>query len=162
MIHWVALLFLFAVTNEVPKENQEKGTPPSFASAETLATKLLDAVQTGDPTIAADGFFPQQAFSVVKNSADPERYHRKLVKWYEEDILKEHLRFKTQCWTFESFEPGRCKWKDIGSEQNKVAYWSCIGNFITARCGDKKRRFEIRVLINWGSNWYVTHLGPIR
>jgi hypothetical protein len=98
----------------------------------------------------------------VKDLTNPDRYHAKLVKWYEEDILKEHRRFASDKWTFSTFEPGRCKWKDIGTQGNKVAYWSCVGNFVTAVSQGKRRRFEIRVLINWGDKWYVTHLGPIR
>lgn len=160
---WVAtLFFLTAVTTDVPNENREKGTPPDNASAEILATKLLEAIRSGNPTVAAADFFPKEAFDLVKDSPNPGRYHSKLIKWYEEDILKEHARFKSQAWTFESIELGRCKWKDIGTEYNKVAYWSCTGNFVTARSGDQKRRFEIHVLINWGNRWYVTHLGPIR
>ncbi len=146
----------------VPKENLEKGSPPNVSSAKKGAAALLDAIATRSPEKATSFFFPEEAFDLVKDIPKPERYHRRLLTWYEEDIRKEHPRFKTGEWRVTDVALGRCKWKDIGTEQNKIAYWSCIGNFVTAVSGDKKRRFEIRVLINWGDTWYVTHLGPIR
>jgi hypothetical protein len=158
----IVAIFLSTVFSAVPKENQTKGEIPSVVSAEQSVALLLDAIQSGEPEKAAPFFFPKDAFNIVKDSSNPERYHSKLAKWYGEDILKEHLRFSSKKWTFSKFEIGRCKWKDIGTEGNKVAYWSCVGNFVSAVADGQTRRFEIRVLINWGDKWYVTHLGPIR
>lgn len=146
----------------VPRENEVKGTPPDAATAAPGAAKLLAAIAAGDPALGDDFFFPREAFDLVKDLPVPERYHRKLVRWYREDIIKAHPRFKRGEWRFEKLEMGRCKWKETGTEGNKVPYWSCRGNFVTATDGIRKRRFEIRVLINWGKKWYVTHLGPIR
>lgn len=156
------LLTAFFSASGIPVQNQQKGSLPDVSSAEQGAARLLDAIQTKDSSKAADFFFPKEAFDLVKDLPKPERYHRKLVKWYEEDIVKEHPRFRAGDWRFESVELGRCRWKAVGAEQNKAAYWSCSRNFVTAVSGTKKRRFEIRVLINWGDRWYVTHLGPIR
>ena len=151
-----------APSSTVPPENLVKGTPPDAASAAEGAKKLLGALHSGDPTPAAAFFFPKEAFDLVKDLPVPERYWKKLFRWYQEDIAKEHRRFKSKDWQFDSIELGRCRWKDIGTEGNKVAYWSCVGNFVTTVSDKSKRRFEIRVLINWGKNWYVTHLGPFR
>jgi len=159
---WIVALMAIGAATAIPKENLTPGTPPSDSSAVEGAARLLAALQSNDKAQAADFFFPKAAFDLVKDMPVPERYWKKLYRWYGEDIATEHGRFKSGEWTVESIALGRCKWKAPGTEGNKVAYWSCRGNFVTARSGDRKRRFEIRVLINWGDKWYVTHLGPIR
>ena len=158
----IFLLMLVASDDPVPEQNRTKGDPPDVSGAKEGASKLLDALKRDDPSVAAGFFFPADAFDLVKDMAVPGRYHKKLVRWYEEDIHKEHGRFKSVEWQFEDIELGRCRWKEPGAEGNKLPYWSCGRNTVTARAGDRIRRFEIRVLINWGENWYVTHLGPIR
>ncbi len=146
----------------IPVRNLERGDPPGQTSAEKGAARLLQAFKANDPGLASDFFFPAEAFDHVKDIPVPGRYHRKLVRWYNEDISRQRARFARDDWQFDKLEMGRCKWKEPGTEGNKVAYWSCRRNFVTARAGEKTRRFEIRVLINWGDHWYVTHLGPIR
>ena len=158
----IAFLLLLSATSTVPEENHQKGTLPPPSSAEAGAKTLVQSLSTGNSALARNFFFPKDAFDLVKDLPVPERYYKKLVRWYEEDIAKEHRRFNTGDWRFESLEMGRCRWKEPGTEGNNLPYWSCRGNVVTATNGEKKRRFEIRVLINWGSNWYVTHLGPIR
>ena len=146
----------------VPRENAVQGKAPPFESAQAGAKRLLDAIKSGDPAIAAGFFFPAKAFDLVKAMAVPGRYHKKLVAWYGEDILAEHPRFEDPSWTFEKIERGRCKWQEKGTEGNALPYWSCRGNRVTAKSGDRTRTFEIHVIINWGDAWYVTHLGKIR
>ena len=149
-------------TELIPEENVARGAPPPAAGAEEGARLLLDAVKADDPSIAASFFFPAAAFDLVKAMAVPGRYHRKLVAWYEEDIRAEHARFADPSWRFAALELGRCKWQGKGTEGNALPYWSCRGNRVTARSGDRTRRLDINVLINWGKRWYVTHLGSIR
>jgi hypothetical protein len=149
-------------TELVPEENAVRGTPPPADGAQEGARRLLDAIKADDPSIAAGFFFPAAAFDLVKAVAVPGRYHRKLVGWYEEDIRVEHARFPDPSWRFKAFELGRCKWQEKGTEANALPYWSCRGNRVTAQSGDRARRLDINVLINWGKRWYVTHLGPIR
>lgn len=164
MPKWTVMMLAGALlaSPTVPKENEERGAPPDSSSAEAGARKLLEAIRTGDATVAADFFFPAEAFDQVKDLPVPGRYRRKLVKWFGEDIAKEHGRFKNGEWRFEKIEMGHCRWKEKGTEGNRLPYWSCRGNFVTVVDGERRRRFEIRVLINWGKAWYVTHLGPIR
>ena len=158
----VLTVLLSTAPPEVPEENVTQGSPPAASAAEAGAKELIAAIAAGDPARARGFFFPADAFDLVKDLPVPARYHRKLVGWYDEDIMKEHRRFRKGDWRFEKLELGRCRWKEKGTEGNKLPYWSCRGNFVTATDGNRKRRFEIRVLINWGRNWYVTHLGPIR
>jgi len=156
------LLAALSAGDGIPPQNSKKGEPPGVASFEEGARNLLEAFEKNDPAVASGFFFPAYAFDLVKDLPVPGRYHRKLVRWYEEDIGTARKRFARGTWELEKVELGRCRWKEPGTEGNKVAYWSCRGNFATARQGDRTRRFEIRVLINWGDRWYVTHLGPIR
>ena len=149
-------------TDLVPEENAVKGNPPEADSAEEGARLLLEAIKADDPSIAGGFFFPAAAFDLIKAMAVPGRYHRKLVGWYEEDIRAEHARFSDSSWRFAAFELGRCKWQEKGTEGNALPYWSCRGNRVTAQSGDRTRRFDVTVIINWGKRWYVTHLGPIR
>jgi len=141
------------------------GAPPETVSAEAGAQRLLAAFKADDPSLAHDFFFPADAFDLVKDMAVPGRYHRRLVAWYEEDIHAEHERYRRaaeQVWVFERFELGHCAWMAVHTEGNKLPYWSCRRSRFTASAGERTLTFEIHVLINWGRNWYVTHLGPIR
>ncbi|MBI2894517.1 MAG: hypothetical protein HYY06_13275 [Deltaproteobacteria bacterium] len=148
----------------VPSENRERGTTPSPATAEAWAPRLLEAIKADDPSGVLDVFFPAAAFDIVKAMADPARYHRRLVAWYEEDLHIEHDRFPDVAdLSFDRFQMGRCTWQERGSEGNRIPYWSCRHNFLHARSTTGRRRaFEIRVMINWGQSWHITHLGPIR
>jgi hypothetical protein len=146
----------------LPKENTVKGELPPFDSAKAGAKRLFEAIKAGDPQRAADFFFPAAAFDLVKAMAVPGRYHRKLVAWYDEDLVALHAQFKDPAWTFDKFERGHCKWQEKGTEGNALPYWSCRGNKVTAKSGDRTRTFDIHVLINWGKSWYVTHLGKVR
>lgn len=147
----------------VPPENTEMGVPPDASSAEEGARLLFEAIKKDDPTLAADFFFPSAAFDLVKNMDDPSNLHRKLRAWYEEDIHAEHDRyFETSSMEFESFEMGGCTWKEPLTQGNKLPYWSCRNSRIIVSSGSKKFDYRIRALINWGTRWYVIHLGPIR
>ena len=147
----------------VPAENQEKGEPPDASTAEEGARLLFEAIKQDDPTLAVDFFFPAAAFDIVKNMDDPSNYYGKLEKWYEEDIHAEHGRyFGTSAMEFDSFEMGGCTWKEPMTQGNKIPYWSCRNSRIIVRSGTKKFDYRIRALINWGTRWYVIHLGPIR
>jgi hypothetical protein len=146
-----------------PPENREGAARPSAASAEAWAPRLLAAIAADDPEPVADLYFPLDVFVVLKGIADPARYHRNLVRWYREDLHIEHERFPdVAALAYDRFQIGRCTWQAAWSEGNRIPYWSCRHNFLHAKAGNTARRFEIRVMINWGTDWYITHLGPIR
>ena len=48
-----------------------------------------------------------------------------------------------------------------GREANRVPYHSCYGARVTVRAGAREHTFRVHVMINWGDQWYITHLGPI-
>jgi hypothetical protein len=147
----------------IPPENQAGAAMPDIGSAEPMIRKLFEAIRSDDASLAADLFFPASAFDLVKNMETPGRYHKKLVDWYVEDI---HLAHATapdaEALVYDGFEPGKCRWMEPNSEGNKLPYWACRYNYFYGKSGDKRRRFDLRVIINWGKHWYVTHLGPVR
>jgi hypothetical protein len=147
----------------IPPENREGSRRPSPAAAEAWAPRLFAAIQADDPEPVIDLYFPGDVFDRLKGIADPATYHRRLVRWYREDLHTEHERFSgVASMTYESFQMGRCTWQEAWSEGNRIPYWSCRHNFIHVREGTRRRSFELRVMINWGTEWYITHLGPIR
>jgi len=147
----------------VPRENQAGGPRPDPMLAEDMVKKLFDAIVADDPSLAADAFFPAGAFDLVKAMDEPGRYHKKLLNWFEEDIHLEHERYPDLSGLeYAGFEPGKCKWMEIHREGNKLPYWACRYNAFYGKKDDIKKKFELRVMINWGPGWYVTHLGPVR
>lgn len=149
-------------TQNIPKENVEKKTMPSIDSLNASGKRLLEAIIKNDPESVKDLFFPLEPFLLLKDMKGSRNYHEKLITWYAADIKREHEKIKTfSDVVFDSFKVGRCKWKDMGSENNKIAYWSCNRNRLVAKSGKKDISIDVKVLINWGPAWYVTHLGPI-
>lgn len=147
----------------VPAENQEQGSPPDPASAEQGARLLFEAIKNDDASLAREFFFPGPAFDLVKNMDDPSNYHRKLLKFFDEDIHAEHGRYwGVEKMEFDSFEMGRCTWTEAYTQGNKLPYWSCRNGRILARSGKKLFDYKVKTMINWGPRWYVVHLGPTR
>jgi hypothetical protein len=160
-----------------PPENLAKGAMPPLAPAEAMAKRLLDAIVADDPDAVRDAFFPREPFLELKAIQKPGDYWDQLMSWFVADVHREHERLKPLGkLAFDSFAKGGCVWKDKGSEANKIAYWSCYKNRFYARpvvapeptatgakAAKKPERVEIqlRAMINWGADWYVTHLGPI-
>lgn len=154
-----------ATTNppaDVPIENQIKGTLPPMDAADRMAQKILDGISKNDPDSIVDQFFPLAPFLQLKGIADPTTYHQQLIQWYVADIHREHLRLKDQMpLVFKSFKKGTCRWMAPKTEANRIPYWSCYRNQVIATGTKGEVVIPIKAMINWGTNWYVTHLGPI-
>jgi hypothetical protein len=150
----------------VPAENQAPGTMPSLDGADVMSKAILDAIKKDDPAAAADRFFPSQPFLALKDMPGAANYHKQLVKWYEADIHREHARLKNlvkdiTTIEYDRFAKGSCKWKAPGTEHNFIGYWSCYRNRMMVKDGPKSIAVDVRAMINWGSAWHVTHLGPM-
>lgn len=142
---------------DTPPENIEKPKPEAIDAFP--AEKLLASINSGTPD--NDLFFPADPFAVLKAIAKPLDYHKQLLKWYQGDIKREHEAHKGPL-TFKSFKLGFCKWKEKGSEGNAIPYLSCYKSLLKVENAEKKEEtITVRVVINWGKNWYITHLGPI-
>ncbi len=147
----------------IPEENQKKGEIPSMAPAEKMGRLMVDAINQKKPQVAASAFFPADPFRNLKGIQDPDAYHKQLVSWFEQDLQREQIRYEKELpLTYLGFQKGSCKWKEPGSEANTIAYWSCYRNQMKVKTSKGAEvTIKVRVMINWGSEWYVTHLGPI-
>ena len=144
----------------VPSQNKEMGTMPPFDNAETLAHSLFTALQNNDTNTARGLFFPEAEFIALKDIKDAKGYYKQLLDELDRDVSKQHTQLKTyKDLKYVSIKRGGCKWKAIGSEYNKIAYWSCYRNRILATAENKQIQLDLKTLINWGDKWYITHLG---
>lgn len=149
-------------SSAIPLENQTKGERPSAAYAVEMSKTLLKALIEHDYSLADTTFFPADTFNVVKGIKDPAKYYKTLIKWFHDDVKREADKLKNEEGVvFDKLKMGYCKWKKRGSEANAVPYWSCYRNRLYYKVKGKEKMIEVRVIINWGKKWYVTHLGPI-
>ncbi len=146
----------------IPVENQQQDQRASIQNFDDKARRLLVAIGEGRFESVRDLFFPEPAFLQLKAIAKPLDYYRQLTTWYQNDFKKEVERFKGRGpLQFKALRGGSCQWKAAQSEANKIPYWSCYKKKIDVQTVDNIETIEIRALINWGSEWYITHLGPI-
>jgi hypothetical protein len=149
-------------SSEVPVENREMGTAPDAPGGIEIAQQILQAISDRSVTNVEDHFFPRAAFVMLKDIPRNEQYYDKLLQWYRDDLHKESSKLKPGTkLEFDKFVLGRCRWKPVGSEYNKIAYWSCSRSQIIAKAGSETVVIKIVAMINWGKKWYPTHLGPI-
>lgn len=146
----------------IPEQNQKK---PAIETIKPYDPEPLIRNLNGDGS-AADAstlFFPAEAFDQVKGIKDPGAYHKQLVSWFAADLVREREGLKAGApWSLDSFKLGFCKWKEKGTEANALPYWSCYRSKLKLKnAKNETKQVEIRVLINWGTQWYPTHLGPI-
>ena len=146
----------------IPAENTSKPTLEALRpyGAEALVKALNGE---GDDATVNALFFPADAFQKVKGIADPAAYYRQLVKWFQADMTSERERLKSKGpWSVDSFKLGSCRWKEKGTEANALPYWSCYRSKLRLKNtqGDKEL-VDVRAVINWGTTWYITHLGAI-
>ncbi len=148
----------------IPTENTagqaEPAAPPDMALSRARVELLVQAIRKDEPELALPLFFPAAAFDQVKAIKDPGRYHRKLVKVYLEDVraLRKGLKDPNNIELI-SVEAGRQKtWMKRGAEGNHLPYWAMYKARVTVKDGDRTRVLPLRVMINWGDQWYVTHL----
>lgn len=152
---------------KVPSQNLNQGEKPDQASMSEVATTLLKAFNARKEEGADTIFFQKDAFLRLKSMPGADKYYLQLTKWFRDDVAREINKFKEgDIIQFKSFVPGFCKWKPVGSEYNSVAYWSCRKSKLAYTRIDKEgskfeQTLEILTIINWGANWFVTHLGPI-
>ncbi len=133
--------------------------PEADASVER-AKLLVKAIREDNPEIALPFFFPQDVFRRVKAIKDPDRYFKRLIRVYNEDIklMRKGLKKPDEV-EFVSFGLGRQKrWVKRGKEGNAYPYWACYKCPLTVKDNGREKILPMRVMINWGDQWYVTHL----
>jgi hypothetical protein len=146
--------------NHIPIQNQKKSERPPFANTEMMATRLVAAIEKDDPKSVQDLFFPEIPFLLLKDIPNAKQYYGDLTKAFSDDIHRQSTKLPlAKPLQFQKFKPGFCKWKEIGSEYNKIPYWSCYRSEISILHGGLPKIIPVKVIINWGDAWYVTHLG---
>jgi len=140
-------------------------TRPPPGDAEARARLLFEALRQGTPdtlTAAERFFLPREPFLAIKDMRGAAGYFATLVRAYRRDIATlRSERPELARATFRRFVPARaCTWMAIGREANRLPYWSCYRSRIEYDVAGQTRSLEVRVMIHWGDQWYVTHLSP--
>jgi hypothetical protein len=149
---------------DVPADNRaDLPSPPprpDVEGAQEPARRLFDAIVRDQPELAADFFFPREAFVKVKAMARPERYHARLWQRFVSDVHALHRGLtQAESATFERLALSRRGgWVRPGDEGNRLPYWAARHARLIYRVGGKQHELEVRVLISWGPRWYVIHL----
>ncbi|HMC39010.1 MAG TPA: hypothetical protein VKI19_05055 [Acidimicrobiales bacterium] len=138
------------------------GEDPGF---QARMEDLLRAVAAGQPGLATDAFFPQQAYIQVKAIADPVHdYQTRLIGNYDRDILTLHSEADPSGGPLpldHMYVPPTAEWIQPGVEANKGSYWRVYGSRVFFRIGGQLHYFTIASLISWRGEWYVVHLNSI-
>lgn len=155
----------------IPSENARSATsptprPPAGDAAER-ARGLVEALRAGTPAsqeAAMHFFLPREPFLAIKDMSGAAGYFSTLTRAYRRDIeaLRREMPTLSRA-TFVRFELSRaCAWMAPGREANRLPYWSCYRSRLVVNAGGRDQSLEVRVMINWGERWYVTHLRPWR
>ncbi len=153
----------------IPSQNARDATRPTPrpppGDVDVRARHLVDALRTGAPDrveAAMDLFLPREPFLAIKDMSGAAGYFATLTRAYRRDIeaYRRELPALSGA-TFARFELSRaCTWMSAGREANRLPYWSCYRSRLVVNAGGRERALEVRVMINWGDRWYVTHLRP--
>jgi len=133
---------------------------PPLGSAEARAKLLVLALRENEPPAALPLFFPRADFPRVKGIGDPDRYYRRLVKVYLDDVraLRGSLR-DPKTVEFLGLTLGRQKrWVVRGAEANALPYWAVYRSSLRVRDAGREKVLPLRVMIAWDGEWYITHL----
>jgi hypothetical protein len=143
----------------------QKTPPRPPAGNDTLdgdARKLFEAIQKGDPELAVPFFLPRETYAEVKAVKDPTPHYERLLKVFKRDVVqckKEHPGIERG--EFVSFEPSpRTKWMAAGREVNRVGYFVRYRSRLNYTVDGKPRALEVRVMLDAGGRWTISHLRP--
>lgn len=167
------LLALFpptlALAQPIPAGNRaELASPPprpGLGQAEERARFLFEAIVRDQPSLAADFFLPREAFRRIKGVNDPDSLWDRLFRVYENDIHALHASLGADAPRAElvRLELSRRRgWVRVGEEANRLPYWAQRHSWIVYRVGGEERRLEVRTMIAWDDQWYITHLNEFR
>ncbi len=153
----------------IPSQNAANltaaSTRPPDGDVSTRAEHVVRALTAGGSNdMALDFFLPLDPFLAVKDMNGARRYHAQLVQMYRRDMDGYRAQFAPGATVeFVRFvRSNTCTWMSIGREANRLPYWSCYGSRLIVRVNRREVSLRVHVLINWGDQWYVTHLDRIR
>ena len=137
---------------------------PADGDVSTRAEHVVRALAGGNSDAALDFFLPLEPFLAVKDMNGARRYHEQLVRAYRRDMDGYRAQFAAGATVeFVRFvRSNTCTWMSIGREANRLPYWSCYGSRLIVRVNRREVSLRVHVLINWGDQWYVTHLDRVQ
>lgn len=153
---------------EIPAHNRadlRQAPPrPPVGKANERAARLFDAIVHDDPSRALDFFFPRDAFLLVKGITDPGALYDRIQRAYVKDIHILHAELADlDKARFVRLELSRRRsWVVPREESNRLPYWAQRHNAIVYQVGKEERRIEVRTMIAWDDEWYITHLREFR
>lgn len=153
-----------AHAQEVPEHNRASLTEPPprppLGTAEERARRLFEAIVRDDPSHADDFFLSRDAFRLIKAVGNPDPLWERLHTAYVNDIHALHARTADLASaTYERFRfTGRRGWVVVGEEANRLPYWAQRHSFLDYRVGSERRSIEVRTMITWADEWFITHL----
>lgn len=151
-----------------PGNRADLTTPPPRpgpGDVEARARRLFQAIVTNQPSLAHDFFLSREAFRLIKGIADPDTLWDRLFRVYENDIRELHTQLGADAARaeFVRFELSRRRgWVRVREETNRLPYWAQRHNWLVYRVGNEERRIEVRTMIAWNEQWFITHLNEFR
>lgn len=149
----------------VPEHNSASLTappprPPLGAAGEERARRLFGAIVHDDPASADDFFLSREAFRLVKRVPSPDPLWERLHAAYVRDVHALHAATRDlERATFARLRfTGRRGWVGVGEEANRLPYWAQRHSLLEYTVGGETRSIEVRTMITWDDQWYVTHL----
>jgi hypothetical protein len=139
-------------------------TDPAFVAR---MDDLVQAIVTGNTSVALPAFFPLSAYIQVKDISNPTSdWNTRLVADYNQDIAGLHAGLKVQGESAEvtsiTIPPGQAQWILPGVEYNKGSYWRVYNAVVNYSVDNVDQQFTVASLISWRGEWYVVHLSSIR
>ena len=153
---------------EIPEHNRgalsEAPALPPLGAAEERARRLFDAIVHDDPARADDFFLARDAFRLIKAVPDPDPLWERLHAAYVRDIHALHASSHD----LDRAELVRLRltrrrgWVVVGEEANRLPYWAQRHSLLDYRVGAEERHIEVRTMIAWNDEWFITHLSEFR
>ena len=154
---------------EVPDQNSARlETAPQRPRAGDIEDRLrvlFDAIKADSPEAGRAAFLDREVFRAVKGISDPDALYDRMIRLFERDVHALHgeLGDNAADAEFVRFEFSRRRsWVGLREESNRLPYWAQRHNWLVYRIGEEEHRFEVRTMISWGDQWFITHLSEFR
>lgn len=135
---------------------------PGPGNIEEKARTLFAAILADDPEAGKPFFMPREIFHAIKGVADPDRFYSQMLRLWDRDVHALHETIPEGA-EYVRFEFSRRRgWVELRQESNRLPYWAQRHNHIVYTVDGEERRFEVRTMIAWGDEWFITHLSEFR
>lgn len=159
------LLFLLSIARLATAEHADPPPPkPPLGDLDARANALLQAIIHDEPERATSLFLPREAFREIKAVRNPDALYDRLLRAYERDIHALHVSHPNMTHaTFVRVQLSRRRSYVLkGEEGNLLPYWAQRHNSLIYKLNNQEHTLELRVLIAWNNQWYITHLSEFR